>query len=52
MASSVLGKDGGIYIRVGYDRGGERAPGIIGGEEKGLEYALGKAMTKRKKKEG
>ena len=52
MASSVLRKYGGIDVRVGYDRGGERAPGVIGGVEKGLEYALGKAVTERKKEEG
>jgi hypothetical protein len=51
MVPIVLGKDGGTDIRVGDDLGGERAPGVIGGEEKRLEYALGKAMTERKKKE-
>ena len=51
MTSSVLGKDGGIDICVGYDRGGERAPRVIGSEEKRLEYALGKAMAERKEEE-
>jgi hypothetical protein len=52
VTSSVLGKDGGADIRVGDDLGGEEAPSVIGGVEKGLEDALGKAMTERKKKEG
>ena len=51
MVPIVLGKDGGTDIRVGDDLGGERAPGVVGGEEKRLEDALGKAMTERKKKE-
>ena len=52
MTSGVLGKDGGIDIRVGKNFGSDRAPSVIGDEEKRLEDALGKTMKKRKKKEG
>jgi hypothetical protein len=48
MASSVLGKDGGIDIRVGKDLGGDGAPSVIGDEEKRLEDPLGETMKERK----
>lgn len=52
MTPSVLRKDGGTDIRAGDDRGGEGAPSVISGVEKGLEDALGEAVTEGKKKEG
>ena len=46
MTSGVLGKNGGIDIRVGKNFGSDRAPSVIGDEEKRLEDALGKTMKK------
>lgn len=52
MTSSKLGKDGRIDTGAGNNMGGQRAPCIISGIQKGLEDALCKAMKEGKKKEG
>lgn len=51
VAPSILRKDGGLYVRVGNDLGGEGAIAVIVAEQKRLDGALCETVKERKNKE-